>query len=188
MSNVALSGNASGTGTFTIASPNSNTNRTLDLPDASGTILTTATAGVPINGPAFLANTPVNRSAANGTQTEMTGFSTPTFDTASCFNVTTGRFTPNVAGYYQFSWSVSFGANGIGAATLVGGSLGKNGTITWPAGITMSSSGFPTIGSSTVTFMNGTTDYVSVFAFQNTGSTVSNFSSFFAGALIRSAT
>jgi hypothetical protein len=40
MSQVALSGNALGTGTFTIASPNSNTNRTLDLPDTSGTILT----------------------------------------------------------------------------------------------------------------------------------------------------
>lgn len=39
MSKVALSGNASGTGTFTIASPNSNTDRTLSLPDASGTVL-----------------------------------------------------------------------------------------------------------------------------------------------------
>lgn len=39
MSNVALSGNASGTGTFTIASPNSNTDRTLTLPDGTGTIV-----------------------------------------------------------------------------------------------------------------------------------------------------
>jgi hypothetical protein len=36
MSKIALSGNASGTGTFTIASPNSNTDRTLSLPDAAG--------------------------------------------------------------------------------------------------------------------------------------------------------
>jgi len=36
MSNVALSGNATGTGTFTIASPATNTNRTLVLPDAAG--------------------------------------------------------------------------------------------------------------------------------------------------------
>jgi hypothetical protein len=40
MSKVALSGNASGTGTFTIASPNSNTDRTLTLPDAAGTLTT----------------------------------------------------------------------------------------------------------------------------------------------------
>jgi hypothetical protein len=47
MSKVALSGNASGTGTFTIASPNGNTDRTLTLPDASGTVLAgTASASV----------------------------------------------------------------------------------------------------------------------------------------------
>lgn len=40
MSKVALSGNVSGTGTFTIASPNSNTDRTLTLPDSSGTVAT----------------------------------------------------------------------------------------------------------------------------------------------------
>lgn len=38
MSNIALTPNASGTGTFTIAAPNSNTNRTLTLPDTSGTM------------------------------------------------------------------------------------------------------------------------------------------------------
>jgi hypothetical protein len=40
MSKIALSGNPSGTGTFTIASPNSNTDRTLNLPDAAGTVAT----------------------------------------------------------------------------------------------------------------------------------------------------
>jgi hypothetical protein len=40
MSSVSIQGNASGTGIFTIASPNSNTNRTLTLPDNTGTILT----------------------------------------------------------------------------------------------------------------------------------------------------
>jgi hypothetical protein len=44
MSKIALSGNASGTGTFTIASPNSNSDRTVNLPDAGGDmVLTTAT-------------------------------------------------------------------------------------------------------------------------------------------------
>jgi hypothetical protein len=42
MSKIALEPNASGTGTFSIASPNSNSNRTLTLPDASGTLATTA--------------------------------------------------------------------------------------------------------------------------------------------------
>ena len=42
MSKVAIQGNASGTGTFTIAAPNSNTDRTLTLPDEAGTVLTSA--------------------------------------------------------------------------------------------------------------------------------------------------
>lgn len=42
MSKIALTPNASGTGTFTIASPNSNTDRTLTLPDEAGTVLTSA--------------------------------------------------------------------------------------------------------------------------------------------------
>jgi len=40
MSKVAIEGNSSGTGTFTIASPNSNTNYTLALPEEAGTITT----------------------------------------------------------------------------------------------------------------------------------------------------
>lgn len=38
MSSVALQGNASGTGAFVIASPNSSSNRTLTLPDATDTL------------------------------------------------------------------------------------------------------------------------------------------------------
>lgn len=42
MSKIAFNSNPSGTGTFTIASPNSNTDRTLTLPDTTGTVLTSA--------------------------------------------------------------------------------------------------------------------------------------------------
>lgn len=46
MSSVRLSGNAGGTGIFTVASPNSNNNQTLTLPDSTGTIaLTTDITG-----------------------------------------------------------------------------------------------------------------------------------------------
>jgi len=40
MSLVKIQGNASGTGIFTVAAPNSNTDRTLTLPDSTGTIAT----------------------------------------------------------------------------------------------------------------------------------------------------
>ena len=39
MSKISLEPNASGAGTFTLSAPNSNTNRTLNLPDASGNII-----------------------------------------------------------------------------------------------------------------------------------------------------
>ena len=38
MSKIALTPNASGTGTLTVAAPNTNTDRTLTLPDATGTV------------------------------------------------------------------------------------------------------------------------------------------------------
>ena len=40
MSKISLEPNASGAGTFTLAAPNSNTNRTLTLPDEAGVVLT----------------------------------------------------------------------------------------------------------------------------------------------------
>jgi hypothetical protein len=47
MSKITLAPNASGTGTFTIASPATNTDQTLTLPDAGGTI---QLSGNPISG------------------------------------------------------------------------------------------------------------------------------------------
>ena len=71
MSNVALSGNASGTGTFTIASPNSNTDRTLNLPDSSGTLVHTDTSGNLLVGTAT--NTNSSRIVSNGVIESTTG-------------------------------------------------------------------------------------------------------------------
>ena len=42
MSKVTIAGDVNGTGVFTIAAPNGNTNRTLTLPDNAGTVLTSA--------------------------------------------------------------------------------------------------------------------------------------------------
>jgi hypothetical protein len=44
MSKVSITGNASGSGTFTIAAPNSNSDRTLTLPDNAGEILTSVSS------------------------------------------------------------------------------------------------------------------------------------------------
>jgi len=45
MSKVKIEGNASGTGTLTISAPNTNTDRTLTLPDGAGEIITSSTIG-----------------------------------------------------------------------------------------------------------------------------------------------
>jgi uncharacterized protein (AIM24 family) len=44
MSKIALSPNVGGSGVFTIASPNSNSDRTLNLPDAGGTVFVSGQA------------------------------------------------------------------------------------------------------------------------------------------------
>ena len=44
MSKIALSPNISGTGTLTISAPNTNSDRTIDLPDAAGTVFVSGQA------------------------------------------------------------------------------------------------------------------------------------------------
>ena len=41
MSNIAITPNSSGTGTISITAPNTNTNRTIALPDTAGNVITT---------------------------------------------------------------------------------------------------------------------------------------------------
>ena len=57
MSNVKIQGDASGTGTLTLAAPNTNTDRTLTLPDTTAPIL--AGSGITLSASAP-ANTLVN--------------------------------------------------------------------------------------------------------------------------------
>ena len=58
MSKISLTTNASGTGTLTIAAPNTNTDRIITLPDASGTLLyvdsATGRVGIGTNAPSTL--------------------------------------------------------------------------------------------------------------------------------------
>ncbi len=79
MSKVTIAGDANGTGVFTIAAPNGNTNRTLVLPDEAGTVLTSAsTANFPAGSVLQLQHTqistPVSQSLTTSALTEITGF------------------------------------------------------------------------------------------------------------------
>lgn len=168
MSKVALSGNASGTGTFTIASPNSNTDRTINLPDSNGTILTTATAGVPVNGPAFSAYMSSDQSVTSAVWTKAQ-FNTESFDTASNFNTSTYRFTPTVAGYYQVNFKLNFA---VSVATALAASLYKNGldisrVVFYGTASQLDDWSAP---GSALVYMNGSTDYLEVYGLVVSGS------------------
>jgi len=187
MSRITLSGNASGTGNFTLASPNSNTDRTLTLPDNTGTVLTTAsTLVLPKGGPAFLVYSSNTPSISNSTWTAVT-FNNEEFDTASAYSTSTGRFTPQVAGYYQFSLTLRFNL----ASSYTGVAIYKNGgSVTGSFGtlLQLSIGANAGLNHSSLFYMNGTTDYVAAYGYTNVNSqTLSNdpTSSAFSGFLVR---
>ena len=185
MSKVALSGNASGTGTFTIASPNSNTDRVLTLPDATGTILTTATPGVPVNGPAFSASIASGQAIANNTAVKI-NFTTENFDTNN--NFASSRFTPTVAGYYQVNLAVALDGSVAGATNSV--LIYKNGASLIRSWTAVASGNYSGSTISAIIYLNGSTDYIEAYCFQNTGLTLNTLtgdSSGFSAAMIRSA-
>lgn len=82
MSKVQLAGNANGTGIFTIASPNSNTDRTLTLPDSSGTLLNNSSnanfpAGSIVQAVSFTLATSIGTSSSSDVDTGLTASITP---------------------------------------------------------------------------------------------------------------
>jgi hypothetical protein len=155
----------SGTGITTIVPPATNTNRTLTLPDNTGTVITTAStfAGT---GPAFSAYQSSTQSVATATFTKIQ-LQAEEFDTASCFDSTTNyRFTPNVAGYYQVSGCVGYALS----AKIVLTSVYKNGTIFKrgvQSGAAADSGWFSTV--SVLVYLNGSTDYVELYGYQDRG-------------------
>ena len=182
MSKVAIQGNASGTGVFTIASPNSNTDRTLTLPDEAGTVLTSATPGVPVNGPAFSA---YGSTATGLTQSVATKvlFQTERFDTASNFD--SSRFTPTVAGYYQINSNITISNVSIGVVLVY---LYKNGT-EYNRGNRATINDIVGLSIGDLVYMNGTTDYLEVYALTTGTSTQTEagIMTYFSGALVRAA-
>jgi hypothetical protein len=168
MSLVKVSGNASGTGTLTIAAPNTNSDYTLTLPTNTGTLISTAStfAGT---GPAFSAYPSTNQTVTSAVVTQIQ-LDTETFDTASCYNNTGSTvggipaysFLPNVAGYYQVNLLVG-GIAGT-AISYAGGNIYKNGSVYARVLVPGYSSVNGDSSNSTIIYMNGTTDYLSFYA------------------------
>jgi hypothetical protein len=78
LSKVAIEGNASGTGTLTIAAPNTNSNFTLDIPSASGTIDRLNRAGNVLQVVSATYSTLTTITSTSYTDTGLTASITPT--------------------------------------------------------------------------------------------------------------
>jgi hypothetical protein len=166
----------------------------LQLASGTGNLVTipsvTGTAMVSGNMPAFSAYATGSNSVANNSFTKIT-LNAEEFDTAGYFDSTTNyRFTPLIAGYYQFSCAININnaASGIAIASFF-----KNGSEFKRCGQTeldLSSSVSPS--GSALIYMNGSTDYVELYCLQNSGGTVTTSSSgspyvYMTGSLVRTA-
>jgi hypothetical protein len=120
------------------------------------------------SGPTFMAylSGGSSQSVSSGVTTKI-AMQSEEWDTASCYDTSTYRFTPNVSGYYQFNMCV-LGFSSSGTMTL---QVQKNGS-TWvngPIEPTNVSTAFRQTMSGIV-FLNGTTDYIEPFVTFSAGS------------------
>lgn len=145
---------STGGGSVTLQEPSTASNVTVTIP------ATTGTAMVSGNMPAFSAyRSSSNQTFSSNTATKLQ-FQTEEFDTASCYdNSTNYRFTPNVAGYYQVNGQI----NNAGVATFGVVSIYKNGS-TAKNGVGFAST-FENTAVSALIYLNGTTDYIELYAF-----------------------
>ena len=160
MSNIKLV--HSGGNSVSITTPDSNpaANRTLKVPgNADGTFLTSKF------GPAFAARNNSSQTITNST-TAVMQFDTEYFDTDDCYNTSNYRFTPNVAGIYLINSSIQI-ASLTGIISL---DIRLNGTRYANMALQLNPTGLQSACNSVLVSMNGSTDYVDIGIFQNSGS------------------
>ena len=141
-------------------------------------------AGVAGNGPTFSARSASHQTLSAGSYTKIV-FGAENWDTANCFDTSLSRFTPNLAGYYLVTTSVEMSA---GTSLWVLCSIYKNGSAyTNGTNYPEVASAGPTSVATTTVYMNGTTDYLEVYAGMSGGGTAyaganTNFTGFLARA------
>jgi hypothetical protein len=156
-----------GNGTMTVGNGSISGLYAGGLPDASITQADLAT-GVTSTGPLFHAtSSTLTFGAASFTKMPFAG---EVFDTANCYDTTNYRFLPNVAGYYFFRVSIFIGlgsGRGIISFYKNGSDVGQNGQ---PGS---NVNGGVTYANNMLIYLNGTTDYVECFVYQESGGNVS---------------
>lgn len=133
-------------------------------------------------GPAFSAYANAATSLTGGVSTKLT-LGTETFDTANCF--ASSRFTPNVAGYYQINGAVRTDST----SSYFTAYLFKNGNVLNGGSFSAASVAAFQSSVSSVVYMNGSTDYIELYAYSSTtvNSTTGEAATYFNGAMIRGA-
>ena len=153
MGTVVLAGATSGSTTIT---PTDAVTATITLPSITGTLS--------IDGPAFSVANGGNQSLTSNTWTKVV-LNTKIFDTANAFDaVTNNRFQPTVAGYYIITGSPGNYSTST-ALTAAGAAIYKNGVTIHT--VYQFSGGSVTafnVTVSAVVYLNGSTDYVELWA------------------------
>jgi hypothetical protein len=181
MSSVVISGDTSGA--ITLAAPAVAGTNTVTIPSTTGTVMVSG------NQPVFSVYSSANQTGLTINTLNKIAFDTELYDSASCFNTSNYRFTPTIAGYYQFNMCVYVTSV---ALTLIEPFIYKNGSL-FSSGQYLSASGGTTaIGTaSNIIYCNGSTDYIEFYTYaQGTASYTINASlnyTFASGCLVRTA-
>jgi len=166
--------------TGTLASANGGTGQSnITFPSSGGTAMISG------NMPAFSAYQSSAQTITGGSFTKVT-CQTKEFDTNSNYdNATNYRFTPTVAGYYQFNAALQ-----ITTSTSTGLiCFYKNGAEFKRPSYLSGSSVVNSNGGTALIYCNGSTDYIEFYALLGTGQALSTgvFSTWFQGVMVRSA-
>jgi hypothetical protein len=143
MSNISITGNPSGTGIFTIQSPNSNVNRVLTLPDNTGTILSSSSSLAGLTGVGkvlqvhYFSYSPGTTFSTSSTSfTDLTGASTTFTPTQSGgflivqAVVPIGCFAPSGGDVHSYS-ALYDSSTKLEQTAFQGDNLGKLGDTIW---------------------------------------------------------
>lgn len=146
------------------------------------------TQGIFGNQPAFSAYQNTQQTSIPQYSNTKITFDIEEFDTNN--NFASSRFTPTVAGYYQISWAVQIGYS---SSAYILANLFKNGGAYKSGGtVAASASTYPTSTQSVVVYLNGTTDYVEIYAWGSNGTSTFNAyngidRTYFNGILVKAA-
>ena len=170
--------NSSGGGSVTINEPTTASNFTQTLPAATGDVMVSG------NMPAFSASKQSATQAISATTWTKITFDTEEFDTANCF--ASSRFTPTVAGYYQFTQNMEAASAVTGTTVTM---FYKNGVYYTRGNQSQTTGTGPVINSSALMYLNGTTDYAEIYIYCTASLTIDNstYGCRFTGAMVRSA-